>query len=117
MAQEEVTGLNLSPLLNRALKLSKKLGLKELHQALRSLSIPNENSTRKGEQAFRNKLQAIMTKYRNIGYDWNSDEEKIKRLAKYLTANKLLVDCLHLACVADRTKVEESLLLPPQIRN
>jgi len=117
MAQEEVTGLNISPLLNRVLELSKKLGLKELNQALRNLSIPNENSTKKDKQTFRNKLQAIMRKYRDIGYDWNNDEEKIKRLALYLTANKLLVDCLHLACVSERTKIEDGLLLTPQIEN
>jgi hypothetical protein len=54
-----------------------------------------------------------MHQHRDIGHEWELSLEQAKRFADYLQASKLLLDCLQLASVADRTAIEERLLLPP----
>ncbi len=61
------------------------------------------------------KLRTVMNKYRNIGYDWQFDQQQRELLNSYYNANKLLLDCLN--CARDvtptvREEIEQTLLLP-----
>ena len=61
------------------------------------------------------KLKLFMNEYRNIGHDWQFNEEQHKLLQQYKDANHLLVDCLNSDCaISDevRNELEETLLLP-----
>ncbi|MEH1924363.1 NACHT domain-containing protein [Nostoc sp.] len=59
-------------------------------------------------------LRDILIKYRNIGYDWQFDEQQKELLQQYYDVNKLLVDCLNSAADVTarvREEIEETLLL------
>ncbi|MBW4674548.1 MAG: NACHT domain-containing NTPase [Desmonostoc geniculatum HA4340-LM1] len=59
-------------------------------------------------------LRYFLIKYRNIGYDWEFNEEQKELLQKYYDVNKLLVDCLNNATDVTpvvRQKIEDTLLL------
>ncbi|MBX9259083.1 NACHT domain-containing NTPase [Desmonostoc muscorum CCALA 125] len=59
-------------------------------------------------------LRYFLIKYRNIGYDWEFNEEQKELLQKYYDLNKLLVDCLNSAADVTpivRQKIEDTLLL------
>ncbi|HLO83381.1 MAG TPA: NACHT domain-containing NTPase [Nostocaceae cyanobacterium] len=61
-------------------------------------------------------LRAVMMQYRNIGHDWQFNENQKKLLQQYYDANYLLVDCLkecHLTRSV-REEIENTLLLPVQ---
>ncbi len=65
--------------------------------------------------AWSENLRQAMIKYRNIGHQWNFSSEQIELLNQYLTANQLLVDCLHSECYVNREvreEIENTLLLP-----
>lgn len=60
-------------------------------------------------------LRAVMIKHRNMGHDWQFNDEQKERLQQYYDANKLLVDCLNSDCYVSREvrqEIEETLLLP-----
>lgn len=66
-------------------------------------------------QFWSEQLRAVMIPYRNIGHDWQFNEQQKELLQQYYTANKLLVDCLNSDCqISDevREEIEETLLLP-----
>ncbi|MHC5858035.1 NACHT domain-containing protein [Nostoc sp.] len=59
-------------------------------------------------------LRDILIKYRNIGYDWQFNEQQKELLQQYYDVNKLLVDCLNSAADVTarvREEIEETLLL------
>ncbi|MEH1853075.1 MAG: NACHT domain-containing NTPase [Nostoc sp.] len=59
-------------------------------------------------------LRDILIKYRNIGYDWQFEEQQKELLQQYYDVNKLLVDCLNSAADVTarvREEIEETLLL------
>ncbi|MFN6472894.1 MAG: NACHT domain-containing protein [Nostoc sp. SerVER01] len=59
-------------------------------------------------------LRYLLIKYRNIGYDWDFNEQQKELLQKYYDVNKLLVDCLNSATDVTptvRQKIEDTLLL------
>ncbi|MEH2412645.1 NACHT domain-containing protein [Nostoc sp.] len=59
-------------------------------------------------------LRDMLIKYRNIGYNWQFNEQQKELLQQYYDVNKLLVDCLNIAtCVTPivRQEIEETLLL------
>jgi hypothetical protein len=66
-------------------------------------------------------LRRIMIKYRNIGYDWQFNEEQIELLRQYYDANEFLLECLDSDCYVSRDvrqEIEETLLLPiAEIKN
>ncbi len=69
----------------------------------------------KNGQTWREQLREIMIEYRNIGRNWKFDNHQQKLLEQYYHSNKLLVDCLHSACIINdevRKEIEETLLLP-----
>ncbi|NER99196.1 MAG: NACHT domain-containing NTPase [Symploca sp. SIO1B1] len=68
----------------------------------------------KGED-WTEQLRAVMIKHRNIGHDWQFNEQQEKLLKQYYDANKLLVDCLNSECYMSkevRQEIEDTLLLP-----
>lgn len=67
------------------------------------------------QEAWTKEIIAVMTKHRNIGYNWRFNEMQNKLLKQYYDANQLLVDCLNSDCHVSpevRQEIEETLLLP-----
>jgi predicted NACHT family NTPase len=66
-------------------------------------------------QAWTEQLRAVTIEHRNIGHDWQFNDEQKKLLQQYYNANKLLVDCLNSDCYVSREvrqDIEDTLLLP-----
>ncbi|MCL1467262.1 NACHT C-terminal helical domain 2-containing protein [Argonema galeatum] len=60
-------------------------------------------------------LRVVMIEHRNIGHDWQFNEQQKTLLKQYYDANKLLVDCLNSGCAVSREvrqEIEDTLLLP-----
>jgi len=60
-------------------------------------------------------LKAVMVEHRNIGRDWQFNEEQKELLEQYYDANQLLVDCLNSDCYVSkevRQEIEDTFLLP-----
>ncbi len=74
------------------------------------------NAWRKAQgQAWAERLRAMIINYRNIGHDWQFNEQQKELLKEYYDANKLLVDCLNSDCYVSREvrqEIEDTLLLP-----
>lgn len=49
-----------------------------------------------------------------MGHEWKLSKKQVDALARYFSANELLVECLKLAYVADREAILAGLLRPPQ---
>ncbi|MBD6618361.1 NACHT domain-containing NTPase [Komarekiella sp. 'clone 1'] len=59
-------------------------------------------------------FRKMLIKYRNIGHNWQFNEQQKELLQQYYNANKLLVDCLNSASFVTpvvRQEIEETLLL------
>jgi predicted NACHT family NTPase len=59
-------------------------------------------------------LRKMLINYRNIGHNWQFNEQQKELLQQYYDANKLLVDCLNSASFVTpvvRQEIEETLLL------
>jgi len=66
-------------------------------------------------KAWTEQLRTIMIEYRDIGQDWQFNNEQKEALKQYNDANKLLVDCLNSDCYVSREvrqEIEDTLLLP-----
>lgn len=66
-------------------------------------------------KAWINDLRQAMITYRNIGHDWQFNQEQQEKLKQYYTANQLLTLCLQQDCYVApevRQYIEETLLLP-----
>lgn len=66
-------------------------------------------------QVWAEKLRTVMVKHRNIGQNWQLNNQQQEALAQYESANKLLVDCLNSDCYVSREvrqEIENTLLLP-----
>lgn len=87
--------------------------LPELQIALATLPLPNVGATHLELQVFVTRLAEIARKHRDLGYEWSLSEGQAELLEKYLQANLLFVECLHLAYVPDRAAIENQILLPP----
>jgi predicted NACHT family NTPase len=61
------------------------------------------------------KLRELMIEYRDIGYDWQFDNDQEKLLRIYIEANELLADCLNSECYTScevREEIEATTYLP-----
>ncbi|HEY9739332.1 MAG TPA: NACHT domain-containing NTPase [Coleofasciculaceae cyanobacterium] len=94
---------------------------RSLQQLQEQLPDPNEEEERLTQwwqangQAWAEQLRAVMIKYRNIGYNWQFNNQQQEALAQYNSANQLLVDCLNSDCYVSREvrqEIEDTLLLP-----
>ncbi|MBD1903947.1 hypothetical protein NDI37_19210 [Funiculus sociatus GB2-A5] len=66
-------------------------------------------------QAWTEKFRSLIIKHRNIGHNWQFNEEQKKLFHQYYSANELLADCINSTCCLSseaRTHIEETLLLP-----
>jgi ATP:cob(I)alamin adenosyltransferase len=64
---------------------------------------------------WKEQLRRLMIQYRNIGHDWQFNDEQKELLEQYYDANFLLVECLNSDCYVSREvrqEIEETLLLP-----
>lgn len=101
--------------LGRLVTASQNLGLTTLKVALTGFVIPGK-AAKEGWKRFAEEVQTVLQRERNIGYKWALDTEQIRLLNDYLSANRLLVDCLEQASVADRAAIENRLLRVPSRR-
>lgn len=110
----------LSKLLARSLNPELKQVLQEIKQQLINLfavhpeKIFNQWWQTNGK-VLTEQLRMIMIKYRNIGHNWQFNDQQIQLLRQYYDANKLLVDCLNNATnvtLEVQKEIENSLLLP-----
>ncbi|NEP60900.1 MAG: NACHT domain-containing NTPase [Symploca sp. SIO2G7] len=66
-------------------------------------------------KAWTEQLKAVMIEHRNIGHDWQFNEQQKKLLKQYDNANQLLMDCLNSDCYVSqevRQEIQDTLLLP-----
>jgi hypothetical protein len=94
-------------------KASRKASQVEVANALNGLRLPAEGSNDTEWQAYVDKLQALLTRYRNMGHEWNFTDEQWLRIDQYEQGTVLLAECLRLAAVSDRKAIENRLLLSP----
>lgn len=82
---------------------------------------PDENKQRveawwkTNGQAWTEQLRSVTIQHRNIGHDWQFNEQQMEVLRQYYFANELLVDCLNSDCYVTcevRSQIEDTLLLP-----
>ena len=115
--------------LELAIDLSLKLAIAkceddQLRQILEKLKqqLPNRQENKEEWQKWRKEnglawteeLRKAMIKYRNIGHNWEFNQEQVDLLNEYLIANQLLVDCLNSECYVSREvreEIENTLLL------
>lgn len=59
-------------------------------------------------------LRSVMIEHRNIGHDWQFNNQQIETLKHYYDANCWLVDSLNSECITNlvREEIEKTLLLP-----
>ena len=114
--------LDLSPDLNSAIKHCLDRKLREILQQLQQ-QLPDRDLDREIKKqwwknngaTWKNELRQAMIKYRNIGHEWNFNQQQIELIKQYLTANKLLMECLNSECYVSREvreEIEDSLFLP-----
>ncbi|MFE1747863.1 NACHT domain-containing protein [Coleofasciculus sp. H7-2] len=105
-----------------ALEPELKRALKQLQETLKDQQ-PNLIKDTKGYkswwknegQAWTEQLKDLMIKYRNIGHDWQFNEQRKEILDQYYDANLLLVECLNSDCYISREvrqEIKDTLLLP-----
>jgi predicted NACHT family NTPase len=69
-----------------------------------------DNSMEWGEQ-----LRNILIQYRNIGHDWEFNEEQTEKIKTYFNAINLILECMNSNCYVSyevRSYIEDTLLLP-----
>lgn len=103
----------LEEILKQLLKRAKLQGEDDLCKALMSLLLPDGKSKEAELKAFAEKLRVVMIQHCNIGHDWGFTEEQEMQLSAYEDSTVLLAECLKLAQVSNRKKIEDSLLMPP----
>ena len=96
----------------------------QLYQAIKNLQaqLPDREDETIHQEWWHNngkewaeELRTIMVKYRNIGHDWQFNDEQQELLIKYYQANQFLTQCLAQECYVSRSVrqyIEETLLLP-----
>ncbi|AVH68449.1 NACHT domain-containing protein [Nostoc sp. 'Peltigera membranacea cyanobiont' N6] len=96
-----------------------QLMLQELKKQLSDISTKNWENTKRwwqaNGQAWTEQLKNVMIEHRNIGHDWQFNDNQRQLLRQYYDANKLLVDCLNSECYVSRSvrqQIEDTLLLP-----
>lgn len=66
-------------------------------------------------QVWVKQFRTVIIHHRNIGHDWQFNDDHRKLLQQYHDANKLLIDCLNSECYVSRSvrqEIENTLLLP-----
>lgn len=82
-----------------------------LYKDLTGLSLPKEKASAQEWMEFIDELLKLFNRYRLIGdYIWI--KEDVEHLTNYLTATKLLLDCLKISVVSSRDAIESLVLRP-----
>ncbi|MBW4565787.1 MAG: NACHT domain-containing NTPase [Mojavia pulchra JT2-VF2] len=109
----------LSQTLTLALDLKLKRSLQQLKDQLPDRRVDDkklfEHWWQENGHAWAEELRSVMIKHRNIGHDWQFNDDQKQLLRQYYDANKLLVDCLNSECYVSRSvrqEIEDTLLLP-----
>lgn len=104
---------DLARALDHALVLSQEIGAHDFHAALSLLPRLGPDAPPGECQTLAETLQAFMMAHPSIGRSWQLSVEQLQRLADYLGATVLLLNCLDVTSVSDRQAIEDTLLLPP----
>lgn len=99
--------------IQQLIRLSENLNLHDLRSVLEKLTVPTRNSSPSEWQVFHTGIRDIMVEHRNLRTDWNFTYEQNRLLNRYLKGTQFLLECLDLAYVSDRERIEARLLLPP----
>ncbi|ALG68408.1 NACHT domain-containing protein [Beggiatoa leptomitoformis] len=103
-------------LFDMLIKKVKQANLEDLAEKLTEIAkkdIPKQEALAENWKKPHKKLLALMQETRNIGHQWQLNTKQAEKLEKYLQAHLLLIKCLSLATVTNRTAIENGLLLPP----
>ncbi|MBD2255191.1 NACHT domain-containing NTPase [Nostoc parmelioides FACHB-3921] len=113
--------LDLDRALDRVLDLDLELkrALQELKDQLPDPRADDKKSFKhwwqESGQAWSEQLRTVIIQHRNIGHDWQFNDDQRRLLQQYYDANKFLVDCLNSECYVSRSvrlEIENTLLLP-----
>ncbi|MBH8554587.1 NACHT domain-containing NTPase [Nostocaceae cyanobacterium CENA357] len=106
---------------NEALELVSESEFKQVLQKLKKQLPQIDSNSKKFQEWWQvngkiwgRKLRSALIQYRNIGHDWQFNQQQMELLQQYYYANKLLVDCLNCAVNITpmlRQEIEEALLL------
>jgi predicted NACHT family NTPase len=95
-----------------------KAALQQLKEQLPDLDMDKKKFKQWWEangQAWIEQVRAVMIKHRNIGHDWQFNDQQKEVLRQYYDANLLIMECLNNDCDVTpgvRSHIEETLLLP-----
>lgn len=96
---------------------SRRLKLSDVWKSLDVLTVPNENASAEAWQSFNGDMEHVLMTQWGLEQFWEFTETQVELLTKYLEATKLLVECLQVAYVPDRERIENRLLLPSKYNN
>jgi hypothetical protein len=99
--------------LKLVLQLANDIKLDELVNSLRRVRIPGYRARYGVKEKYEAIFRKTIAHYRNIGHAWNLTEDQVKKLEDYINANIFLAECLNVATVSRRDKLESKLLLVP----
>ncbi|MBE7531609.1 MAG: NACHT domain-containing protein [Chloroflexi bacterium] len=112
----EISEVNLSRLRtcwNTLCQCSDRARIPQLQANLSRITVPVWQATEIQWLEFAKEVIRTVRTYGEFGYKWDLSDDRLTLLAKYLQANLLFVECLHLAYVPDRAAIENQILLPP----
>lgn len=95
------------------IKHCEQAGLTDLHRELSQLTFPISGYSEESIGRLAKELLDIVHDRSNVE-NYRFSEEQAKRLATYLSANSLLIDCLNNAYVSDRKAIEDRIYRLPQ---
>ena len=75
------------------------------YSSISNLKLPENTVVKMDWQKSTESWRTAIIEQRDIGHDWELDSKEIQVIFDYLTANKLVLDCLELASVNDREKI------------
>jgi predicted ATPase len=107
--------LALDHALDRALDLATAIAPHLAHDLAGIQKTMPDPSAARGRDAWVAQLRQAMIQHRDIGHDWQLSTGQQEQLRDYITANKLLVDCMNESTSltqAVREKIENEMLLP-----
>lgn len=90
---------------------SETLGKKALYEKLSRFPSDFQEYSMTDWRDFSEKLQTLIVQYRYVGQNWSFTKEQLDILNDYLKASLLLIQCLDLAYVSDRTVIKNQLVL------
>lgn len=94
----------------RLLKIWSESFYPEFSRAISGISVPDSQEPGEIWKQFEKTLRDFAIQYCDIGYEWDLSEEQIEKLTHYFSANSVLVECLKVAYVTDRSTILDKVL-------